>query len=575
MIKLFRYLKPFAAWVAIVFVLVFIQSMSDLYLPTLMSDIVNKGMINGDTKYIWHTGMIMLLVTGGSAIAAVTSSFISSKVALGFGMDVRDAVFTKVESYSLHEFDKIGTSSLITRTTNDITQVQNVLMLMLRMMLSAPMMCIGGLIMAISKDKKLTIILAVALPILIVVVGVIAKIIIPMFKSMQEKLDKLNLVSRENLTGIRVIRAFNRIVSEKKRFIEANRDLTDTAIKVNKIMAAMMPIMMIIMNLTQIAIIWFGAKRIDTNDIQVGDMMAFLQYAMQIMFSLLMVAMMFVLIPRAQVSAVRVNEVLDMEPEINDPKREQEKLKKRGYVEFKNVSFSYPGAESPAIKNISFSAKPGEITAIIGGTGSGKSTLISLIPRFYDVQEGSVLVDGVDIRDMTQENLRAKIGLVPQKAVLFTGTITDNIRYGKEDAAFEEIEHAAKVAQASEFIFNMKDGFDSEIAQGGSNVSGGQKQRLSIARALVKRPEIYIFDDSFSALDFKTDARLRAALKSETAQATVIIVAQRVSTVMDADRILVLDEGEIVEMGTHKELLKTCDIYKEIVSSQLSEEELA
>ncbi len=574
MIKLFKFLKPYAASIAVILILVFFQSLSELYLPTLMSNIVDTGIVNGDTNYILKIGGFMLLVAAGGTICTILASFLSSKVATGFSKDLRKNVFSRVESYSLQEFDKIGASSLITRTTNDITQIQQVLVMMLRMMISAPMMCIGGIIMAVSKDAKLSLVIIVVMPILAMAIGIIGKKGMPLFKMMQLKIDKLNLVLRENLTGIRVIRAFNRIDHEKKRFDKANLDLTNTAIKVNKIMAALMPIMMVVLNFTTIAVVWFGGIRIDNGSMQVGDLMAFIQYVMQIMFSLIMVSMMFILIPRASASAVRINEVLDTVSEINDGDNTKSSNKK-GYIEFKDVTFNYPGAEKPALSNISFSAKPGETTAIIGGTGSGKSTLISLIPRFYDVSGGSILVNGIDIREMTQEDLRLKVGFVPQKAVLFSGTIADNIRYGKENASYEEVKHAAEIAQASDFISNMKDGFESVISQGGTNVSGGQKQRLSIARALVRRPEIYVFDDSFSALDFKTDAKLRAALKKETGKSTVIIVAQRVSTVMNADRIIVLDDGQIAGIGNHKELLNTCDVYREIVSSQLSEEELA
>jgi ATP-binding cassette, subfamily B, multidrug efflux pump len=575
MIKLFRFFKPFKWLVALVLMFMFLQAMAELYLPTLMSDVVNNGMVTGDTGYIWRYGSFMLLVALGSSICAIAGSFLSSKAAVGFGRDLRDSVFTRVESYSLHEFDKIGTASMITRTTNDITQIQTLLVMMMRFMIYAPIMCIGGIIMAMSKDKPLTLVLAVVLPALAAAILTLASVVVPIFKSLQKKLDKVNLVLRENLTGIRVIRAFNRLDAEKVRFSRANRDLTDTSIRVNKILAAMQPIMMLLMNITSVSIIWFASLRIRDNKMQLGDMMAFLQYAMQIMFSLIMVSIMYVMVPRAQASAERINEILDMKPEINDPEDSQKADEKRGYVEFKDVTFSYPGAEQPALSNISFAAGPGEVTAIIGGTGSGKSTLISLVPRFYDIDNGNILVDGVDVRELTQKELRTKIGFVPQSAVLFTGSITDNIRYGKDDATDEEVRHAAEVAQASEFISNMKDGFNSEIAQGGTNVSGGQKQRLSIARALVRKPEIYIFDDSFSALDFKTDARLRAALKKETVDSTVILVAQRVGTVMDADRIIVLDEGQIVGIGKHRELLTTCEVYREIVSSQLSEEEIA
>lgn len=575
MIKLFRFLKPFTWMVIFILIFMFGQAMAELYLPTLMSDVVNNGMMKGNTGYIWKYGSFMLIVALGSSACAISGSFLSSIVAVGFGRDLRNKVFTRVESYSLNEFDKIGTASLITRTTNDIMQVQNVLIMMMRFMIYAPIMCIGGVIMALSKDKTLTLVLAVVLPLLVAVIGILAGVVVPMFKALQKKLDKVNLVLRENLIGIRVIRAFNRVDIENKRFSEANLDLTDTSIKVNKVMAAMQPVMMVFMNITSVAIIWFAGLRISDNKMQIGDMMAFLQYAMQIMFSLIMVSIMYVMVPRAQASAVRINEVLDMEPEIIDPREAKKAEQKRGYIEFNDVTFSYPGAEQPAISNISFKANPGETTAIIGGTGSGKSTLISLIPRFYDIDSGSILVDGVDVRELTQKDLRAKIGFIPQSAVLFSGTITENIRYGKDEATDEEVRHAAAVAQASEFISSMKDGYNSEIAQGGTNVSGGQKQRLSIARALVRKPEIYIFDDSFSALDFKTDARLRAALKKETTDSTLIIVAQRVSTVMEADRIIVLDEGSIVGIGKHRELLKTCEVYREIVSSQLSEEEIA
>ncbi|MWV46489.1 ATP-binding cassette domain-containing protein [Paenibacillus sp. HJL G12] len=578
MLKLFRNLRPYRLPILFVFLLVFVQSMSDLYLPTLMSDIVDKGIINGDIPYIWRIGGFMLLVALGGAICSIGASYLSAKVAGGFGKNLRGRVFHHVQNFSLQEFDKLGTASLITRTTNDITQVQQVLTMILRMMISAPMMCIGGIIMAVSKDAKLSLVIVVVIPVLAGAIAIIAGKGIPLFKAMQVRLDKLNRVLRENLTGIRVIRSFNRIEHEQKRFNEANFDLTQTAVKVNKIMAAMMPIMMLVMNFSTIAIVWFGGIRISNGHMQVGDLMAFIQYAMQIMFSLIMVSMIFVMVPRASASATRINEVLDMEPQIVDPVRAGSSAaaaKQRGYLEFQDVTFSYPGAEQPAIHHISFAAGPGETTAIIGGTGSGKSTLLSLIPRFYDVDGGSVKVDGQDVKSMTQEELRSKIGFVPQKAVLFTGTIADNLRYGKTDATDEELHQAADIAQATEFISKMKDGFQSEISQGGNNVSGGQKQRLSIARALVRKPEIYVFDDSFSALDFKTDSKLRAALKEVTRDATVLLVAQRASTVMDADRIIVLDEGRIAGIGKHRELMETCDVYREIVSSQLSEEEIA
>jgi len=583
MIKLFKNLKPYILTIIVVMVFVFLQAFSEIYLPTLMADIVDTGVINGDVAYIIRIGGWMLLIAVIGMISAIFGSYWAAKVATGFGRDLRTKVFTKVESFSLEEFDEKGTASLITRTTNDITQIQQ-LLVMLRLFLRAPMLCIGSIIMAVSKDAKLSLVLVVILLILILLIVLISKKSMPLFKSMQIKLDQLNLVLRENLTGIRVIRAFNRDNYEKKRFHEANLDLTETAIKVNKLMAILMPLVMLIFNLTIIAILWFGSIRINSGSMQVGDLMAFIQYASQIMFSLIMLAMMFILVPRASASAIRINEVLDIEPKIKDPIiPEESELKmeggarseqgKRGYLEFDEVSFYYQSAEEPAIEKISFSAKPGEITAIIGGTGSGKSTLVNLIPRFYEVTSGHILVDGVDIRELTQEKLRAKIGLVPQKAVLFTGTVAENISFGTNDLSRDKIIRAAEIAQASKFISTLEQGYDAQIAQGGTNVSGGQKQQLSIARALAKHPEIYIFDDSFSALDFKTDAKLRQALKKETKEDTVLIIAQRVTTVIDADRIMVLDGGKMVGMGTHQDLIKSCEVYKEIVASQLSEEE--
>jgi len=574
LIKLFRYLRPYTLYITMIFFLVFAQVMANLYLPTLMSEIVDKGVVNNDISYILKTGALMLLISFGGAACAVASSYLSSKSAMGLGKKIRSEIFEKVSSFSLHEFDKLGTATLITRTTNDVTQVQQVTLLTFSIMLFAPLTGIGGVVMALNEDKQLTLILAVVLPILAALIGGTVAKGMPLFKQMQLKIDKLNLVVREGLTGIRVVRAFNRSDREAERFEAANYDLMENAVKVNKIMAVMMPVMMLIMNLTTVSIVWFGGMRINQGHMQVGSMMAFIQYAMQILFSFLMVSMIFVMVPRAQAAAARINEVLEMDAEIVDPENFISTEGKTGYVEFKEVSFSYPGAEEPAVKRINFMASPGETTAIIGGTGSGKSTLVNLIPRFYDADHGQVLVDGVDVRDMAQEELRERIGFVPQKNILFTGTISDNIRYGKITATEEEIRRAAETAQATEFINEMEDGFDHVIAQGGTNVSGGQKQRLSIARALVRRPEIYIFDDSFSALDFKTDAKLRSALKKETAEATVILIAQRVATVMDADRIIVLDDGEIVGLGTHKTLMEECTVYREIVSSQLSEEEL-
>lgn len=575
MIKLLRFMKPYRLQLIVVLVLAFAQSMANLYLPKMMADIVDNGIVKGDTGYIWGVGGWMLLVSIGGVICAVIGSFFAARVATGFGKIIRANIFMRVEQFSLHEFNTVSTASLITRTTNDTTQVQQVWVIILAIMITAPMMMIGGIILAVAQDATLSWILVVIIPVLALAIIILMSKAIPLFRLMQVKLDKLNLILDEGLTGVRVIRAFDRMNYEEQRFDDANRDLTDVAVRVNRLIAWLMPIMMFVLNVSSVAILWFGGLRINNGDMQVGSLIAFLQYAMQILFGLLMISMMFVMLPRAAASADRINEVLAIEPEIRDAQNVKLADKKRGYVEFQDVTFSYPGAEEPALSNISFSAQPGQVTAIIGGTGAGKSTLISLIPRFYDIDSGHILVDGVDAREMAQEQLRAKIGFVPQKAVLFTGTIADNIRYGKEDASDEEVWHAAEVAQASEFIVDMKDGIQSMIAQGGTNVSGGQKQRLSIARALVRKPEIYVFDDSFSALDFKTDAKLRSALKSETLDATVLIVAQRVNTVMDADQIIVLDEGRIAGIGTHRALMQSSEVYREIVTSQLSMEEIA
>ncbi|MDD4496246.1 MAG: ABC transporter ATP-binding protein [Eubacteriales bacterium] len=574
MLKLYRFLKPFTAMVIGALIFVFLRAMSDLYLPTLMSRIINEGVMQGDTDKIMGIGGLMLLITGGGAVCAVIGGFLSSKVGVGLGTSIRSAVFSRVESFSLYEFDKIGTSSLITRTTNDIQQIQMVTIMIMRMMAAAPMMAIGGVILALRQDAPLTLVLAFSIPVLTVVVFLLSTKMMPLFKIVQTKIDKINLVLREKLTGIRVIRAFNTVEREAVRFEEANVDLTETYIKVNRIMAFMMPAIMLVMNLTSISILWFGGIRISEGNMNLGALSAFTQYVMQIMMSMLMLAMMFIMVPRAQAAATRINEVLDTVPEIEDPEVKENNFTGTGFLEFRDVTFSYRGAEEPVLKNISFSAGPGETTAIIGSTGSGKSTLLNLIPRFYDIDSGSILIDGVDITDMSQETLRSKIGFVPQKAILFSGTIADNLRFGKPDASEEEIRHAAEVAQATDFIEGTEQKFEHIIAQGGTNVSGGQKQRLSIARALVRKPEIYLFDDSFSALDFKTDAKLRAAMKKEITGSTVIIVAQRVGTVMNADRIIVMSEGSIVGMGKHRELLSTCKVYREIVSSQLSEEEI-
>lgn len=575
MLKIYRNLRKHLPSVFAVVLLIFGQVMSDLYLPTVMSDIVNSGIMKEDIGYIWREGGLMLLITGAGVICAIIASFIGSKISMRLGTELRNQIFTKVESFSLSEFDKFGASTLITRTTNDIVQIQNVTLLTMFMLLRAPLMCIGGIIQAFSKDRTLTLILLIALPFVALLIILIAKYVIPIFKQIQSKIDRLNLIMRENLTGIRVIRAFNRDDHQRERFETANTDLTGTYIKVNRIMAFLMPMIMLIMDLMITALLWFGSVRVDTGELNIGNLFAFTQYAMQIMFAVIMVSVMFIMIPRAQAAADRINSVLETTPEIKDPAKTSASSDTKGVVEFKNATFRYHGAEQPALKNISFTALPGETVAIIGGTGSGKTTLVNLIPRFYDVESGEVMIDGINVNKMTQKDLRVKIGFVPQKAVLFTGTITENLRYGDNAASDDRVRHAAEIAQASGFIEKMEDKYDTVLYESGQNLSGGQRQRLSIARALTRDAEIYVFDDSFSALDFKTDAKLRAALKDEVKQATVIIVAQRVGSVMNADKIIVLDEGTVAGIGTHRELLNTCEVYREIVSSQLSEEEMA
>src|SRR5229473_4934730 len=463
MIKLLRYIKPYRGLLVLVVILAAAQALGNLYLPNLFADIVNNGIVKGDTGYIWRLGGLMLLVTMGGTIAAVVGIFFSSRVATGFGKIIRAKIFSHVEQFSLHEFDTVSTSSLITRTTNDTTQVQQVTIVMLNMMITAPITLVAGIILALNQDVGLSWILVVVIPVLVATIILLMTKAIPLFRAMQVKLDRLNLVLDEGLTGVRVVRAFDRQRFEERRFDEANLELTSIAIRVNRLIALLMPVMMLCLNVSSVAILWFGAMRINSGQLQLGALIAFLQYAMQILFALLMVSMMFIMLPRAAASADRINEVLDIQPEINDPDQVKLADEQRGYVEFQDVTFSYPGAEEPALSNISFSARPGEVTAIIGGTGSGKSTLVSLVPRFYDVDSGRILVDGVDVREMAQEHLRAKIGLVPQKTVLFSGTIAENIRYGKEDASDDEIRHAAEVAQASDFILAMRDGFDSAI----------------------------------------------------------------------------------------------------------------
>lgn len=573
--RIVGFLKPYAGCFVLAFILIATRVSCELSLPNMMSNIVDNGIGKGDIEYIWKTGGIMLILALISTSAIVLMDYFGATIAAGFARDVRKSVFHKVQSFSSAEFNKLGASSLITRTINDITQLQNFLTMFTRIIIMCPMFMLGSIFLAFSKDVTMAIIFLSLVPFLLAIIITVSKFTIPLSKTIQERVDKINLIIREKLTGIRVIRAFNKDSYEQKRFDAANRDLTDIMIKLQKISSVMMPAMSMILNCGTIAIVWIGSHRIQGGSLQVGDMMAVLQYVMHIMMSLMMLSMIFIMYPRAAASANRIAEILDTEPIITDPKVSENSQSAKGEVEFKNVSFYYEKSDEAALKNVSFSAKPGQTTAIIGSTGSGKSTLINLIPRLYDATEGQVLVDGMDVKDLSQHELREKIGFVPQKAILFSGTVNSNIRWGKENAAQSEIAEAAEIAQATDFITAKEDGFDSHIAQGGTNVSGGQKQRLAIARAIVKKPEIYIFDDSFSALDFKTDANLRAALSKYTQNSTVIIVAQRVSTIMNADRILVMDEGRLVGSGTHTELFDTCEVYREIVLSQLTKEEMA
>ncbi|MDK2951645.1 MAG: ATP-binding cassette, subfamily multidrug efflux pump [Kosmotogales bacterium] len=528
-----------------------------------------------ETDYIIKTGLLMILITLLSAASTIMVGFLAAKVAAGSARDIRRDIFSKVENFSNSEFAEFSTASLITRTTNDVTQIMLVIVMIIRMVFYAPILGVGGVLRALEKSASMSWIIALAVIILLGLVAVVFAIALPKFKKIQKLIDRLNLVTRENLSGLMVVRAFNTQKFEEERFDEANRDVTKTNLFINRVMVSMMPIMMFVMNGVTLLIVWNGAHQIADSSMQVGDMMAFIQYAMQIIFSFLMMTIMFIMIPRASVSAGRIAEVLKVEPQIKDPENPKKFSKDAsGEIEFKNVCYKFPGAEENILKNISFKAVPGQTTAIIGSTGSGKSTLINMIPRFYDTCEGQILIDGIDVRDVTQHDLRERIGYVPQKGILFSGTIESNLKYADENATQEEIEKAAEIAQATEFIDKSPKGYETQISQGGTNVSGGQKQRLSIARALLKKPKIYLFDDSFSALDFKTDAALRQKLKKETGDSTKIIVGQRVASIKNADKILVLEEGELVGIGKHEELLKSCETYREIATSQLSEEEL-
>ena len=576
MLRLKKYIIPYLSAILLAVALLFVQAMCDLALPDYMSDIVNTGIVNGDTAYIIKTGGIMLLVSLLSAACTIIVGYLAAYTAAGVSRRLRTDVFYKVENFSNAEFDQFSTASLITRTTNDITQVQMLLVMMIRMVFYAPIMGVGGVIRAVSKSASMSWIIGIAVLLMIGLIMILFSIAMPKFKRIQSLVDRLNLVVREHLDGMLVIRAFNTQKFEEKRFDKANRELTETNLFVNRSMATMMPVMMLIMNLVTVVIVWVGAKQVSGFHMEVGDMMAYMQYAMQIIMSFLMITAMSIMLPRANVSARRINEVLETEVSVQDPEDPvQPSQDVKGTVEFDHVSFAYPEAGENVITDISFKAEKGETVAIIGSTGSGKSTLINLIPRFYDATEGSVKVDGVDVRKMTQKDVRDRIGYVPQKGVLFSGTIDSNIRYGKTEISEDAVKKAAEVAQATEFIDTKPERYKTPIAQGGSNVSGGQKQRLSIARAIAKDPEIFIFDDSFSALDFKTDSTLRKALKEHTKEATTIIVAQRISTILNADKILVLDDGHMAGIGSHKELMKSCEVYRQIAMSQLSEEELA
>jgi len=568
-----KYLQQYWPMLVAVGVFQLAQSLASLYLPSLNADIVDNGIAKGDIPYIFTVGAVMLGITLLQIVCAITAVYFGAKVAMSLGRDLRTGIFHTVSEFSEREVAQFGAPSLITRTTNDVQQVQMVTLMSLTLFISAPMLAIGGVIMALQQDVGLSWLMAVSIPVLLIAVGLIMSRMVPLFRLMQKRIDKVNLVLREQLTGIRVIRAFVREGHETDRFASANAELTQTAISAGRLFALMFPTVMLVMNVSTVAVIWFGGIRVGDGDIQVGTLMAFMQYLMQILMGVMMATVMGILLPRAAVSADRIGEVLDTKTSVALPANPVMEVSEVGTVEFLDASFQYPGAEEPVLKNLTFAARPGKMTAIIGSTGSGKSTLIKLLPRLFDVTGGSVLVDGVDVRELDPDLLWSLIGLVPQKPYLFSGTVASNLRYGRPDATDEELWEALEIAQAKDFVSGMEGRLDAAIAQGGTNVSGGQRQRLAIARALVKKPEIYVFDDSFSALDTGTDARLRQALRREVAGATMIVVAQRVSTIVDADQIIVLENGEIVGVGTHDELNENNETYAEIVSSQLTAEE--
>ncbi len=576
-IDLLRFhLAPYRRVLGLIILLLVLQVLGTLYLPALNADIINNGVAEGDTTYIIEVGAWMLFVALLVGITAIVGVYFASRTSMSVGRDIRGRTFRAVQQFSLREMNSLGAPTLITRNTNDVQQVQMFLQMALTIMVTAPLMAIGGVIMAYRQDGPLSLLLLAIVPIMMLVIGLVMVRAVPLFRAMQVKIDRINLILRENLTGIRVIRAFVRTRHEEVRFAEANADLTGTTLSVNRLFALMMPVLMLIMNLSSVAVVWFGGQRIAAGEMPVGNLMAFLAYLMQILMSVMMATMVLVMWPRAAASSERLNEVLEIRTVIHDPAvPEPAQAAMRGTVEFRDVQFGYPGAAEPVLRGISFTALPGRTTAIIGSTGSGKSTLINLIPRLYDVTGGTILVDGVDVRERERTSLWTSMGLIPQKAFLFSGTIADNLRFGAPEATEEQMWRALEIAQGADFVRDLPEGLDAPIEQGGINVSGGQRQRLAIARALVREPSVYIFDDSFSALDYATDARLRAALREPTRDACVLIVAQRVATIRHAEQILVLDEGTLVGVGTHDELMADCPTYAEIVLSQLSAEEAA
>ncbi|MGW7275014.1 ABC transporter ATP-binding protein [Streptomyces sp. NPDC054864] len=576
LIRLLRaHLGPYKKPIALLVLLQFLQTCASLYLPTLNADIIDKGVVKGDTGYILSFGGIMIAVTVAQVVCNVGAVYYGARTASALGRDVRAAVFDRVQSFSARELGHFGAPSLITRTTNDVQQVQMLVLMSFTLMVSAPIMCVGGIIMALGLDVPLSGVLIAVVPVLAICVSLIVKRLRPLFRTMQVRLDTVNRVLREQITGNRVIRAFVRDAYEKDRFRKANAELTEVSLGTGKLLALMFPIVMTVVNISSIAVVWFGAHRIDSGGMQIGALTAFLAYLMQIVMSVMMATFMFMMVPRAEVCAERIEEVLDTESSVVPPASPVTELRRHGHLEIRDAGFRYPGAEEPVLKAVELVARPGETTAVIGSTGSGKSTLLSLVPRLIDTTEGEILVDGVPVHTIEPALLARTVGLVPQKPYLFAGTVATNLRYGNPDATDEDLWHALEVAQAKGFVESLEEGLGAPISQGGTNVSGGQRQRLAIARTLVQRPEIYLFDDSFSALDYATDAALRAALGRETAEATVVIVAQRVSTIRDADRIIVLDEGRVVGTGSHRELMAGNETYREIVLSQLTEAEAA